>query len=69
MLKFDADTRRQLINLYETKKINLEGNILKVINADGDIAFEKYVQDSIDRDKETRRKRLDMTKQIKRLRD
>ena len=64
MLKFDADTRSQLINLYATKKISLEGNILKVINTDGDVEFDKYVNDSIDRDKETRRKRLDMTKQI-----
>jgi hypothetical protein len=64
MVKLDSSTKKQLIELYDTRKISLEGNILKVIDVDGDVEFAKYVEGCSDRDKETRRKRLEMTKQI-----
>ena len=64
MIKLDKNTKNQLIELYKTKKIGLEGNILKLIDADGDEEFASYVKESIDRDKDSRRKRLDITKQV-----
>jgi len=64
MIKLDKNTKNQLIDLYKTKKIGLEGNILKLIDADGDEEFASYVKESIDRDKDSRRKRLDITKQV-----
>jgi hypothetical protein len=64
MIKLDKNTKNQLIELYKTKKIGLEGNILKLIDSDGDEEFASYVKESIDRDKDSRRKRLDVTKQV-----
>lgn len=61
----DKATRDCLIDLYNNKGIALEGNILKFIEADeGDVEFKKYLQDATEKDKDTRRKRLDITKQI-----
>ena len=64
MIKIDKITKDQLLEMYKTKKISLEGNILKVIDPDGDKEFEDYIKESIEKDKDNRRKRLEMTKQI-----
>lgn len=64
MIKIDKNTKSQLLELYKSKKISLEGNILKVIDSDGDLEFEKYIQESTEKDKEIRRKRLDVTRQV-----
>ena len=64
MIKIDKATKQALLDLYKSKKIALEGNILKVIDSDGDVEFDTYVKDSIEKDKDNRRKRLDITKQI-----
>ena len=64
MIKIDKKTKDQLLEMYKTKKISLEGNILKVIDPDGDEEFENYLKESIEKDKDNRRKRLDITKQI-----
>jgi hypothetical protein len=64
MIKIDKKTKEQLIQLQQTKRISLEGNILKVIEDDGDIEFQKYVNESIEKDNTTRKKRLEITKQI-----
>lgn len=64
MIKIDKHTKSQLLELFKTKKISLEGNILKVIDSDGDVEFEKYVQEATEKDKEVRRKRLDVTRQV-----
>jgi len=64
MIKLDKNTKVQLIELYKSKKISLEGNILKLIDSDSDEEFASYIKDSIDRDKDNRRKRLDITKQV-----
>jgi len=63
-MKIDKVTKQGLLELYKTRKISLEGNILKVIVQDGDDEFNKYIVDAIERDKETRRKRLEITKQV-----
>ena len=64
MIKIDKKTKDQLLEMYKTKKISLEGNILKIIDPDGDEEFENYLKESIEKDKDNRRKRLDITKQI-----
>jgi hypothetical protein len=64
MIKIDDTTKKALIKLADDKSIYLEGNILKVIDVDGDLEFEQYVKDASERDKEIRRKRLDITKQV-----
>ena len=64
MIKIDKATKEALLDLFKSKKIALEGNILKVIDSDGDVEFDTYVKDSIEKDKDNRRKRLDITKQI-----
>lgn len=63
-MKLNNETRRQLIELFKDKKIYLEGNILKVLDADGDVEFENYIKESIEKDSSTRRKRLDITRQV-----
>lgn len=57
------DTAVQLLNLWKTKKVGLEGNILKVIQTK-DEEFQKYIDEAKIRDNETRRKRLEVTKQV-----
>jgi len=64
MVKIDKNTKSQLIELQRTKNISLEGNILKVIDSSDDPEFEKYINDSIGKDRESRKKRLEITKQI-----
>lgn len=64
-MKVDKSTRDLLLDIQKSKKIVLEGNILKVIEADpSDLEFSKYIKESLDKDKETRRRRLDITKQV-----
>jgi Fe2+ transport system protein B len=64
MLKLNQETKDQLLDLYRNKRIALEGNILKLIDAGEDEEFKNYLNDAIEKDKETRRKRLDITKQV-----
>ena len=63
-MKLNKETRKELIELWKNKKISLEGNILKVLDSDGDVEFEKYIKESLEKDKETRRKRLEITRQV-----
>jgi flagellar biosynthesis GTPase FlhF len=64
MITPDKNTRKSLIQLADSKSIYLEGNILKVLDSDGDQEFEQYINVARERDREIRRKRLDITKQI-----
>jgi hypothetical protein len=64
MIKIDKNTKLQLLELCRTKKISLEGNILKVIDTDDDSEWDKYIKESIEKDKENRRKRLEITRQV-----
>ena len=57
------DTAVQLLNLWKTKKVGLEGNILKVIQTK-DEEFQKYIEEAKQRDNDQRRKRLEVTKQV-----
>ncbi len=64
MIKIDKRTRDELISLFKTKNIALEGNILKLIDPDGDAEFEAYLKESVEKDMQNRRKRLEITKKI-----
>lgn len=64
MVKVRPETKEILLELYESKKICLEGNILKLLDADGDKVFQDYLDESIRKDKESRRKRLEVTKKV-----
>jgi hypothetical protein len=65
MVKLNKETRDCLLDIYKSKNISLEGNMLKLLEEDPeDSEFNQYLQRSIDLDKETRKKRLDITKQI-----
>ena len=64
MLVFDNNTKKNLITLLDEKNIALEGNIVKIFDTDGDIEFETYLKKCIEKDRETRRKRLEITKQV-----
>jgi Fe2+ transport system protein B len=64
MIKLDKKTKDQLIDLYKTKKIALEGNILKLIDPDGDLELESYLKETTEKDKDTRRKRLEVTRKV-----
>jgi predicted RNase H-like nuclease (RuvC/YqgF family) len=64
MVKIDKNTKSQLIELQRSKNISLEGNILKLIDSSDDPEFENYVKNSIEKDREGRKKRLEITKQI-----
>ena len=63
-IKISDETKKELMRLAETKRISLEGNILKVIDADGDEEFGAYLTESIEKDTSNRKKRLEITKQI-----
>ena len=61
-MQVTKDTRNNLLELSK-KKVYLEGNILKVIQADpSDKEFQEYLSICIEKDNTSRRKRLDVTK-------
>ena len=64
MISFDKDTKKKLIGLYKDKDITLEGNILKTISAEDDEEFKDYLTKSLNKDKENRKRRLEVTKKV-----
>lgn len=62
-IRFDDKTIKELISLYDKKKIGLEGNIIKLIKTDNQ-EFADYLKACINKDNDSRRKRLDITKKI-----
>ena len=64
-MKVDKTTRDWLIELYKKRRVSLEGNILKLVEAEeADPEFSDYLKEAIEKDKETRKRRLEVTKQI-----
>jgi hypothetical protein len=64
-MKVDKKIRDWLLDVQSKNKIFLEGNLLKVIESDPEDAdFIKYIEDANTKDKDARRRRLDVTKQI-----
>jgi hypothetical protein len=64
MIKLDNETKQQLLAIFKSKRIALEGNILKMIEEDSDEEFKTYLDEAKRLDTESRRKRLDITKKI-----
>lgn len=58
--------RKELIQLSEDKSIFLEGNIIKMLDSEGDEDFDEYIKKAIDNDKAQRKKRLEITKDVQR---
>lgn len=69
MIKIDSNTKKTLLDLYNKKKIGLEGNITKIIDGENDEEFKKYLEECLLKDEDKRRKRLDMTKKIQKQND
>jgi hypothetical protein len=64
-MKVDKKIRDWLLEVKTKNKIFLEGNLLKVIESDPtDEDFTKYIEEANIKDKEARKRRLDVTKQI-----
>ena len=63
MIKVTKHTRDLLLDIAKTKKVYLEGNILKLITSDDD-EFNQYIETCVEKDKESRRKRLAITKDV-----
>ena len=64
-MKVSKEIRDFFMNTLESRKIFLEGNILKIIEADeGDTEFSDYLEEAINKDKDSRRRRLDVMKQV-----
>jgi Icc-related predicted phosphoesterase len=63
MIKLDKNSENNLIKLFESKNIGLEGNIIKLFESDNDL-FKDYLKKCTDKDKDSRRKRLEVTKQV-----
>ena len=64
-MELSKQDRDSFLKLSKEKKVYLEGNIAKVIkSSDGDVEFDEYLKLCIKKDNDSRRKRLDVTKQI-----
>jgi len=64
-MEISQQTRDLLLKLGNEKKVYLEGNLLKVIKAKvNDTEFAEYLRFCKERDKEARKKRLEVTKQV-----
>jgi serine/threonine protein kinase len=63
MIRLDQNSEDNLIKLFESKNIGLEGNVIKLIESDND-SFKDYLKKCTDKDKDSRRKRLEITKKI-----
>ena len=64
MITLDKQSKEQLIDLYNTKNVGLEGNILRLFDTENDEEFKSYIETCIAKDKETRRIRLSVTKEV-----
>jgi len=64
MIVLDKDTKKILMETLKTKNIGLEGNITKLIDAQDDKEFKEYLKTCIEKDISSRRKRLEITKQV-----
>lgn len=63
-MKIGKTAQTAFLKVAEEKDIYIEGNILKILEDEGNESFANYITTASIKDKETRRKRLDVTKQI-----
>ena len=65
MVQITEHTRNVLLEVAKKKKIYVEGNFLKLLKGPpGDKEFEKYLQVCKEKDTTTRKKRLEVTRQV-----
>ena len=65
MIEITEHTRNVLLEVAKKKKIYVEGNFLKLLKAPkGDKEFEEYLKLCKEKDVTTRKKRLEVTKQV-----
>ena len=65
MIEITEHTRNVLLEVAKKKKIYVEGNFLKILKAPkGDTEFEEYLKTCKEKDVATRKKRLEVTKQV-----
>lgn len=65
MIEITEHTRNVLLEVAKKKKIYVEGNFLKLLKAPkGDKEFEDYLKICKEKDVTTRKKRLEVTKQV-----
>ena len=65
MIQITEHTRNVLLEVAKNKKIYVEGNFLKILKAPkGDKEFEDYLKLCKEKDISTRKKRLEVTKQV-----
>ena len=64
-MKVTQETRKNLLEVARKNKIYLEGNLLKIIEADqGDSEFQEYLDVCREKDSTSRKKRLEVTKRV-----
>jgi len=63
-MEVTKEVKDVLLTLSKKKRIYLEGNILKVLKANGDTEFQKYLDTCKEKDTTARKKRLSVTKQV-----
>jgi hypothetical protein len=64
-MKVNKAVRDFLLEVQKTKRITVEGNILKVmVPEEGDTEFANYISTALEKDKDSRKKRLEITKQV-----
>lgn len=63
-IKFCEETREKLLELKKSKGIHIEGNILKIIDSDGDSDMAEYTENAIASQKDIQRKRLLINKKV-----
>ena len=65
MIEITEHTRNVLLEVAKKKKIYVEGNFLKILQAPkGDKEFEEYLNICKEKDSSSRKKRLQVTKQV-----
>lgn len=64
-MKVDKTVRDFLLEIQKKKRVSVEGNILKILEPEeGDVEFSNYLSAAIEKDKDARKKRLEVTKQV-----
>lgn len=63
-MKLDSTTWEKLIQLADEREVYLEGNVLKVIDSESNARWALYLSRATSLDSETRKRRLEITKQI-----
>lgn len=63
-MKLGIEAQKVLIQLYKDNSLYIEGSILKLIEDEGSTEFRKYLDGAQSQDREKRRTRLEITKEV-----